>query len=93
MADSNKPVRVFRVRGVKLSVFENHAKDAVFHKITLVKIYREGEAWKTSSSLGRDDLPIAQLLLGKAWAEKFNQSSIKQRAKMLWPKYIKYLLS
>ena len=67
MADSNKPVRVFRVRGVKLSVFENHAKDAVCHKITLVKIYREGEAWKTSSSLGRDDLPIAQLLLGKAW--------------------------
>ncbi len=66
-AESNKPIRTFRLRGVKVAVFENKAGENKFHKVSLQKIYRDGEAWKTSTSLGRDDLPIAQLLLGKAW--------------------------
>jgi hypothetical protein len=64
---TNKPVQIFRLRGVKVSVFENHAQEAVFHKVTVQKIYREGEEWKTSTSLGRDDIPIARLLMGQAW--------------------------
>ena len=64
---SNKPIRVFRLRGVKAAIFENHAADNVFHKVSLQKIYREGEEWKTTSSLGRDDLPVARLLLDRAW--------------------------
>ena len=65
---SNKPINVLRRRGVKVSVFENHVGQNVFHKVTVQKIYRdEQEQWKTTTSLGRDDLPIAQLLLNKAW--------------------------
>lgn len=66
-ATTNRPVKVFRLRGVKVSVFENRAQDSVFHKLTLQKIYREGEEWKTTTSLGRDDVPIARLLLQRAW--------------------------
>ena len=63
-----KPINVFRRRGVKVSVFENRTGQSVWHKVTVQKIYRdEQEQWKTGTSLGRDDLPIAQLLLGKAW--------------------------
>lgn len=65
---ANKPVRVLRRRGVKVSVFENSAGEAVFHKTTIQKIYRDDAgAWKTTTSLGRDDLPVASLLLGRAW--------------------------
>ncbi len=64
---STKPVQVFRARGVKVSVFENHAGDNVYFKTTLQRIYREGEEWKTTTSLSRDDLPIARHLLQKAW--------------------------
>ena len=64
---SNKPVRVFRLRGVKAAIFENHASDNVFHKVVLQRIYREGDEWKTTTSLGRDDLPVARLLLDRAW--------------------------
>ncbi|GEM_PF-5566109 len=66
-ASSNKPIRVFRLRGVKAAIFENHAAVNVFYKVSLQKIYREGEEWKTTTSLGRDDLPIARLLLDRAW--------------------------
>lgn len=72
---NNKPVRIFRRRGVKVSVFQNLAQENVFHKLTLQKIYRQGEEWKTTSSLGRDDIPIARLLLGQAWEYILTQES------------------
>lgn len=65
---SNKPVRVFRRRGVKVAVFRNESGEHTFHKVAVQKIYREdGGEWKTTNSLGRDDLPLAQMLIGRAW--------------------------
>lgn len=66
---NTKPIHVLRRRGVKVSVFENRSGDVVFHKVAVQKIYREAGSgeWKTASSLGRDDLPIATLLLGRAY--------------------------
>lgn len=68
---SNKPVQVFRLRGLSASIFENHAKsanrDVTFHKVSVQRTYREGDQWKTTTSFGRDDLPTIQLLLQRAW--------------------------
>lgn len=67
-----RPVQVFRARGVKVAVFENRARqggeDRIFHKLTLQRVYRDGEQWKTTTSLSRDDVPVARHLLHKAWA-------------------------
>src|ERR1700694_3805568 len=65
--NDNKPVRTFRLRGVKVAVFENKTEQGAYYKASLQKIYREGEEWKTTTSLGRDDLPVARLLLERAW--------------------------
>jgi hypothetical protein len=69
--EANKPVQVFRARGVRASLFANHVqndgREIVFHKVALARVYREGDAFKTTYSLGRDDLPVAQFLLQKAW--------------------------
>lgn len=65
--DKNSPVQVFRAKGVKVSVFQNSSDANVWHKVTIQKIYKEGEQWKTTASLGRDDLPVAQMLIGRAW--------------------------
>lgn len=68
---TSKPVKSFRMRGVRVSVFENHAERdenaSAFHKVSIQKIYKQGNDFKTSTSLGRDDLPIARLLLDRAW--------------------------
>jgi hypothetical protein len=65
--ETNKPAAVFRARGIKVSVFANTGDNGAFYKATLQRIYKQGEERKTTGSLGRDDLPIAQYLLGKAW--------------------------
>lgn len=68
---STKPVKAFRLRGVSASVFENHSKtdgrDVAFHKVSLQRVYRDGDDWKTTTSFSRDDLPIARLLMERAW--------------------------
>ncbi len=68
---SNKPVSVFRLRGISASVFANSAqsgdRDITFHKVTLQRTYKDGDEYKTTTSLSRDDLPIAKLLLNRAW--------------------------
>src|ERR1043165_2221707 len=65
------PVQVFRRRGVKVSVFENETetdgRKVKFYKTTVQKIYKEGEEFKTTNSLGRDDLCVARYLLQQAW--------------------------
>jgi hypothetical protein len=84
-ATTNKPVKVFRVRGVSATVFRNHAKvrdrEVVFHKVSLQRTYKDGDEFKSTSSLSRDDLPIAQLVLGQAWEWVLDEEmKSKQRA-------------
>ena len=72
MAQSTtKPVKVFRSRGISASIFANPAKsdgrDITFHKVSLQRTYKDGDEWKTTTSFSRDDLPIARLLLDRAW--------------------------
>lgn len=70
-SSSLKPVQTFRLRGISASVFENHAisgeRDITFHKVSLQRTYRDGDQFKTTTSFGRDDLPIAMHVLHQAW--------------------------
>lgn len=71
VAASTKPVKTFRFRGVSASIFKNRAKNvdrgASFHKVSLQRTYKDGDEFKTTTSFGRDDLPVAALLLQRAW--------------------------
>ena len=68
---SNRPVEVFRASGVSASVFKNLPKTedraTPFYKVTLERFYKDGDKPKSTNSLGRNDLPVAALLLQKAW--------------------------
>ena len=72
----NKPWKVFRSNGVVASVFHNAVKtpegERIYAKVSLSRTYREGNEFKSTTSLGRDDLPVAALLLQQAWANIVN---------------------
>ena len=76
---TNKPWKVFRSSGVSASVFHNTAKtddgERTFAKVSLSRTYREGNEFKSTTSLGRDDLPIAALLLQQAWLAIVNDEA------------------
>lgn len=68
----NKPWKVLRSSGVSASIFENSVRtkdgEVTYFKVSLTRTYRDGEEWKSTTSLSREDLPIAALLLQQAWA-------------------------
>lgn len=68
---SVKPVQVYRLRGISVSVFANQAqregRESTYHKVSIQRTYKDGEEFKTTTSLSRDDLPVASMLLSRAW--------------------------
>jgi hypothetical protein len=69
---SSKPEKVFRLRGISVSVFANtttvEKRKVTFRKVSLQRSYRdESGEWQTTTGFGRDDLPTVQLLLKRAW--------------------------
>ena len=67
-ASSNKPVKVFRVRGITASVFANQTKKGdAFHKVCLQRTWWDGDKYRTSDTFGRDEVPVALHVLMQAW--------------------------
>jgi hypothetical protein len=68
---AQKPVRVVRLRGVSASIFANQAKsegrDITYHKVSVQRSYKDGDEWKQTTSFGRDDLPVVNLVLQRAY--------------------------
>lgn len=71
MAQSNKPVHTIRFRGISASIFANKTKiedrDVTFHKVAVARNYKDGDDWKSTTSFGRDDLPVVTLVTQRAY--------------------------
>ena len=67
----NKPEKVIRLRGVSASVFANQAStdrgEITFHKVAVQRTNKEGNEFKTTTSFGRDDIPVLREVLRQAW--------------------------
>ena len=80
---ANKPVHEVRLGRIKAAVWENNTANGVRHNVTILRIYRDGEQWKTSDSFGRDDLPLVTKVadLAHSWIyEQSKQSNGQERA-------------
>lgn len=61
MAQNDKPVHEIRLGKVKAAIWRNETESGTRYGVTFSRIYKTGEGWESSSSFGRDELP----LLGK----------------------------
>src|SRR5262249_2089640 len=61
VAPKAKPVHEVRLGKGKAAVWANETETGVRHNVTVSRVYRDGEQWKTSDSFARDEL----LLLAK----------------------------
>lgn len=56
-----QPVHEIRLGSIKAAIWENRTDNGTRFNVTLARIYKDGEQWKSTDSFGRDDL----LLLAK----------------------------
>ena len=74
---ANKPVHEVRLGRIKAAVWENNTANGVRHNATILRIYKDGDQWKTSDSFGRDDLPLVTKVadLAHTWIYQEGQHS------------------
>lgn len=60
-----KPIVELRRGMIKVRVWRRKSRRGGY-SLSVVRLFRNGDQWKESSRLGRDDLPVVRLLLDEA---------------------------
>jgi len=74
---TNKPIHEIRLGKVKAAIWANDTSSGVRHNVTIERLYKDGDDWKSTSSFGRDDLPLACKVLDQAHTWIFEQNGSK----------------
>ncbi len=61
-----KPVWELRRGLIKVRVWQRRSKSGVRYSLSVVRLFRNGDQWKESTRLGRDDIPLVRLVLDEA---------------------------
>ena len=61
-----RPIHEIRRGLIKVSIWRKRTRSGVRHTVSVVRLFRNGEAWKESTLFGRDDLPVVRLALDEA---------------------------
>ena len=64
-----KPVHEVRLGRIKAAIWANETENGVRHNVTISRLYKDGDEWKSSHSFGRDELPLVEKVadLAHAW--------------------------
>lgn len=55
---AKKPAHEIKLSRIKATIWENESEHGTRHNVTIRRLYKDGEQWKSSDSFGRDDLPL-----------------------------------
>ena len=71
---TKRPVHEVRLGRIKAAVWANETDNGVRHNVTLSRIYKEGDSWKSTESFSRDDLPLVSKVADMAHTWIFEQN-------------------
>jgi hypothetical protein len=69
-----RPVHEVRLGRIKAAIWANQTESGVRHNVTVMRIYKDGNDWKTTDSFGRDDLPLVAKVADLAHTWIFQQT-------------------
>ena len=70
--DKKKPAHELRIGTVKATIWGNSTRQGIRYGVTVGRIYKDGDKWKTTNTFDRDDLLTLRKLLDEAhsWIHK-----------------------
>ena len=68
-----KPVLEIRRGLIKVRIWQRRSKHESRYSLSVVRLYRNGDQWKESARLGRDDIPLVRLALDEAYTWMLTQ--------------------
>jgi hypothetical protein len=74
MAAKTKPVHEIRIGRIRASIWANKSDAGrTFHNVTVQRLFKVEEGWRSNASFGRDDLPLVAKVLDRAHSWLFEQ--------------------
>jgi hypothetical protein len=72
-----KPVHELRLGRIKAAIWANETDNGTRHNVTITRLYKDGDEWKTSTSFGREELPLVAKIADMAhtWIYQQGQES------------------
>ena len=64
--EKQKPVHEVRFGAVKAAIWENRTDNGIRFNVTVGRIYKDGEQWKSTDNFGRDDLLLLAKVINRA---------------------------
>ena len=61
-----KPIHEVRLGAIKAAVWKNDTENGVRYNVTLNRLYKDGDQWKSTESFGRDDLLVVAKVADQA---------------------------
>lgn len=67
------PIHELRMGRIKACVWDNETPGGIRSSVTVSRLYKDEHGWKESTSFGRDELPLVQHVLGRAYEWLFDR--------------------
>jgi hypothetical protein len=80
MNTTQKPTHEIRLGAIKAAIWRNETTGGVRFNVTLSRLYRDGDQWKTTETFGRDDLLLVAKVADQAHSWIFQQGQESERA-------------
>ena len=72
-----KPVHEIRLGRIKAAIWANETDNGTRHNVVITRLYKDGDEWKTSTSFGREELPLVAKVadMAHSWIYQMGQES------------------
>ena len=80
MSNSTKPVHEIRMGRIKAAIWRNLTENGSMHNVTLSRLYHTDDGWATTTSFGREDLPLVEKVADLAHTWIYEQAARKDDA-------------
>ncbi len=73
MSSGNRPIHEIKLGRIRASIWTNESDQSeTWFNVSIARMYRDGDRWKTTTSFGRDDLPLVAKAAEMAYAWIWN---------------------
>ena len=69
-----KPVHEVRMGRIKAAIWANETDNGTRHNVVITRLYKDGDEWKTSTSFGREELPLVAKIADMAHTWIYQQA-------------------
>ena len=74
--EKKKPAHEIRLGRIRATIWANEtAQDDVWFNVTITRLYNDGDGWKDTTSVRRDDLPVVAKVADMAYMWIYHNAS------------------